>query len=172
MSWYRHEFTGRVEVHRIGTLRYRVVFLPADVAAALDVAGGARLRMEGEIADVPIRAAWQPVRGRWYVMLGRAFLKEAGLAVGDEVEVRFNLVAADDVALPEALEGALARDARARRAWEALTAGKRRALAHHVASARTEPTRARRVASVLAMLRDGTAASFGPPKRSRETGRR
>jgi hypothetical protein len=83
MAYYRCAFTGPLVIHRIGHLRYGAVFLPPELeeavgvrvaptarpapaaptaaAAAAPRAGRTgRVRMTGEIADLPIDAAWQP----------------------------------------------------------------------------------------------------------------
>ncbi len=65
MTGYPHAFEGRIVHHDVGTYRYTVVFLPTEIAAALPLAEHPRLRFTGEIGDVPLSGAWQPVRGRW-----------------------------------------------------------------------------------------------------------
>jgi uncharacterized protein YdeI (YjbR/CyaY-like superfamily) len=57
--------------------------------------------------------------------------------------------------VPDVLQRALEGDARALAGWNALSPGKRRGLAHRVASARTVPTRLRRLDEVLVALREG-----------------
>ena len=57
--------------------------------------------------------------------------------------------------LPAELEQALARDRAARKAFDALTPGRRREYAEHVATAKREATRAIRLAKVLPMIRAG-----------------
>lgn len=159
MSYFTHAFTGRLEVHRLGSYRYRVVFLPEEIAGALPFDGQPRLRMEGEVNDVPIAGAWQPAKGRWYLMVSPAICKAAGLRIGDAVEVRFRIVASDTVAIPDELAAALERDGRARNAWQALTPGRQRGYSHQITSARTVETRARRVAHLIELLRAGEATA-------------
>lgn len=165
MAWYTHEFEGAVARHLIGgTLRYTVVWCPPEIAATLPFATNPRLRIEADIAGHPVHGAWQPAGGRWYLMLPKALLKEAALAVGDVIPVAFRVVDQARVDVPEELEAALARDARARRAWAALTPGAQRGLAYRVASAKRAETRAARVTEVLDALRAGR--KIGPPTRS------
>lgn len=152
MMFFPYGFETRIAHHDLGTYRYTVVWLDEDIAADLPFDGQPRLRIVGEVADVPIEGAWQPSRGRWYLMLGKPLLKAAGKGVGDEVEVRFRLAPPDDVVLPEALERALDADPQARSAFELQTIGKQRALAHRVGSAKGAATIARRVAEVLDAL--------------------
>lgn len=164
MGWFTHEFEGPVARHVIGgTLRYTVVWLPADLAETLPFAGAPRLRIEADVAGHPVHGAWQPAGGRWYLMLSKTVLKAAALAVGDVVTVAFRVVDQAQVDVPEELAAALARDARARRAWEALTPGAQRGMAHRVASAKRAETRAARVVEVVEALREGRR--IGPPRR-------
>jgi hypothetical protein len=155
MPAYPHEFEAPVLHHDIGTYRYTVVFLPDAIARALPFGRHPRLRMSGEIADIPFRGAWQPVRGRWFVMLSKDVLREAGLSPGDTAAIRFRIEDQAEAETPDPLRRALEADAAARAGWEALTPGKRRGHAHRIASARTAPTAARRLAEVLAALRGG-----------------
>jgi uncharacterized protein YdeI (YjbR/CyaY-like superfamily) len=81
------------------------------------------------------------------------------------VEVRFNVADPNAVQIPEELAAALDADALARAAWDALTPGRRRGLAHRVAAAQKEATRHARTAELIAGLRAGRLP--GPPPRSR-----
>jgi hypothetical protein len=152
-GFFPHEFTTRVTRHDVGTYRYTVVFLPEEIAVRLPLDRHPRLRVSGEVGEVPFSGAWQPVRGRWYLMLSKELLRDAGLGPGATATVRFRVEDQDAVEVPEALRLALEADLAARGAWEGMSAGKRRGLAHRVGSARTAATAARRVAEVLAALR-------------------
>jgi Domain of unknown function (DUF1905) len=92
VSYFTHEFEGVVQRHNVGTYVYTVVFLDPAIAGQLPFDQSPRLRMRGEINDHPIEAAWQPVKGRYYVMLSKPLLKAAELAVGSRATVRFSLV--------------------------------------------------------------------------------
>jgi hypothetical protein len=112
----------------------------------------ARLRIEADVSGVPVKGAWQPSKGRWYLMLPKTPLKAAGLKIGSTVEVWFRVLPQDDVDIPDELAALLAKKARVRKAWEALSAGKQRGLAHMVASAKRAETIAARVANVEDVL--------------------
>jgi len=155
VSHYPHAFEGRVVRHDVGTYRYTVVFLPDGLAEALPLDLHPRLRVSGEVGEFPFSGAWQPVRGRWYLMLSKELLRDAGLALGDAVEVRFRVEDQDAVEVPDQLARALDADAALRSAWEGLSAGRRRGLAHRVSSAKTPATAARRVGEVLRLLSGG-----------------
>jgi hypothetical protein len=164
VSYYAHAFTAPLVLHRLGRYRYRVVFLPAELEARLPFDRHPRLRIDGEIADVPVQAAWQSAgaKGGHYLMVSPAVCRAAGLALGDTVEVRFNVADADAVTVPEELADALDADPAARLAWESLTPGRRRGLAYPVASARTEATRRRRAAALIAALLAGSSQARRP----------
>ncbi|WP_376090257.1 YdeI/OmpD-associated family protein [Roseomonas sp. CCTCC AB2023176] len=164
MPAYPHRFEAPVVLHDVGTYRYTVVFLPPDLAATLDFPPGNRLRASGEVADIPFGGAWQPVRGRWFLMLSKDLIRTAEIKPGDVVEVRFRVEPPDTVETPEALDRALEADHKAKAAWNAMTPGARRGLAHRVASAKTPATVARRLDEALAVLR-GEAPYRVPGKR-------
>jgi hypothetical protein len=170
VSYYRHTFTGPLVIHRIGHYRYRAVFLPPALAAELPFGSAPRLRMTGEVNDVPVEAAWQPAGpaagGGYYLMVSAALCRAAGLTLGDLVEVRFNVADPAAVAVPDEITRALAgAGRRARAAWDALTPGKRRGLAAQVSAARTAPTRERRAAAIAAALAAGADPWPRPARR-------
>lgn len=165
--YYEHEFSAPITVHRLGTMTMRVIFLPEELAALPPFSERPRLRFEGEIGDVPIRAAWQPAGpGRRYVMLGKTFLRDLGRKAGDVVEVRFRIVGDDDVPMPPELAEALAAHAAARKGWAAMKPARQRGLAHMVAQARTPATRTKRIAGVLHEAATGEAVLPMPPTAS------
>jgi len=156
MTAYPHVFEADLDRFGVGRTRkvwYTVLFLPADLAATLPFADHPRLRIEGEIADVPVEGAWIPTGdGRRYVIVAPRVLKDAGVGIGDRVEMRFRIADQAAVDVPPELAAAIARDAAAQQAWAALTPGKRRGHAHRVRDAKGEATRARRVAEVITLL--------------------
>jgi uncharacterized protein YdeI (YjbR/CyaY-like superfamily) len=81
-------------------------------------------------------------------MLPKKPLKDADLKIGSRVEVSFRLLPQDQVDLPDELEQWLRTKPKDRNAWKALSAGKQRALAHLVASAKLPQTRAARLKQV------------------------
>jgi Bacterial protein of unknown function (DUF924)/Bacteriocin-protection, YdeI or OmpD-Associated/Domain of unknown function (DUF1905) len=111
-----------------------------------------RLRVEADVGGVPVKGAWQPAGGRWFLMLPKAALKQAGIAVGRVVDVAFKVLPPDDVDVPVELAAELAAKPKVRQAWAGLTAGTQRGLAHMVASAKRSDTRAKRAAQVVAVV--------------------
>ncbi|MEM0898885.1 MAG: YdeI/OmpD-associated family protein [Pseudomonadota bacterium] len=159
MSYFTHEFEDVIALHGVGikkVLTYKVLFMPPHFEKALPFDVYPRLRVEGEIADVPVRGAWMPVGdGRRYFIVSPEVKKQTGFDVGDLVEMRFRIDDQDHVDVPRALQIALDGNAEANAAWEALTAGKKRMFTFHVASAKTEPTEARRVAEAIEAIGRG-----------------
>jgi len=170
VDYYPYRFEGPLARHGVGRAKvvwYTVLFLPDELAAELPFDQHPRLRVEGEIADVPVQGAWMPTGdGRRYFMVSPAVLKAARPEPGQLLEMRFRIDEQERVDVPEALAAALARDGEAAAAaWDALTPGKRRGIAHLVAAAKTPPTQARKVAEVIEALRAGDVSRFGPPAR-------
>jgi len=153
--FFPYEFEAVIEHHDLGTMRYTVVFLPSDIAQSLPFTNAPRLRVSGEIESHPFTGAWQPVRGRWYLMLGKTLLRTTGLSVGAFALVRFRVERQEEVNVPQMLITAIRADPQSHDRWTGLTPGKQRALAHRVSSAKTEDTASRRCAEVLEWLRTG-----------------
>jgi hypothetical protein len=152
VTYFTHQFDTRIARHAVGTYSYTVVYLDPSLIGELPLDQHARLRVEADVSGVPVKGAWQPAKGQWYLMLPKAPLKAAGLAIGSAVEVSFRVLPQDDVDVPEELAALLAKKAKVRKGWEQLSAGKQRGLAHMVASAKRAETRAARVAQVEAVL--------------------
>ncbi|MEM6907819.1 MAG: YdeI/OmpD-associated family protein [Pseudomonadota bacterium] len=153
---YPYEFEAQIERFGVGVKRviwYNVLMLPDHLQSELPFDEYPRLRVEGEIADIPIANAFMPTGdGRNYVIVAPNVLKQAGVGLGDTVEMRFKIADQDHVDLPEALELALKRRTEASNAWDAITPGKKRMLAQHVLSAKTDKTRSKRVSEALEAL--------------------
>lgn len=158
-DYYPFEFETQIVHHNVGTYRYTVVFLDDRLHTHLPLKEHPRLRASGEIGDIPFRGAWQPVRGRWYLMLAKPLLRDGEFEVGDTVTVRFCVESQEAVDVPPELERMLRENGALMDAWSALTSGKQRGLAYQVRSAKTAPTRAKRLRLVAETLRDGGALS-------------
>lgn len=152
MAYFTHRFEATVSLHPVGTYAYTVVYLDPELHDSLPLKENPRLRIEADISGVPVKGAWQPAGGRWYLMLPKAPLRQAGLAIGSPVEVAFRLLPQDDVDVPPELSAALVSSPKAQSAWSALSAGKQRGLAYLVASAKRPETKQARVAQVVAVL--------------------
>lgn len=156
MEPYPYAFEGQIDRFGVGKTRkvwYTVVFLPADIAAELPFAQYPRLRIDGEIADLPVAGAWMPTGdGRRYFIVAPRILRGAAVGAGDLVEMRFGIADQTAMDMPDALVRALSRNDAAAEAWNRLTPGKRRGMTHRVHAARTEPTRERRAAEIIVEL--------------------
>lgn len=166
---YPHVFEAPLRRHGVGRERviwYAVLFLPTALEADLPFAQHARLRVEGEIGDVPVAGAWMPTGdGHRYFIVSPTVRRATGAKLGTILEMRFGIADQDAVDMPDLLARALAAEPRARSAWDALTPGYQRGMAHRVNAAKTDPTRARRVAEIIAEL-------LAPEGDSRPTTRR
>lgn len=143
-------FSGTVGRLSSDKYQWTVLYVPEATSAALPKSVGARPRIIAAIRGEVIRCAMQPMGGgRHFIMVSKRLQKLLKAGVGDTLEVSFTFDDPDAVDMPPALTKALARNASARREWEKLTPGRRRGLAYHIASAKTEPTRDKRVRDVL-----------------------
>ncbi|MEM6427604.1 MAG: YdeI/OmpD-associated family protein [Deinococcota bacterium] len=154
MSYYDYTFEGEIVNHDVGYI-YTVIFLPEHLIGELPLDKYPRLRIEGEVAEQPFEGAWQPVRGRWYVMLSKDLLKAAEVMLGDIVEMRFRVVDQNTVDIPAELQQVINFRDNISEVWETLTPGKQRGFAHHISSAKTLPTRQKRLHQVIRALEEG-----------------
>jgi hypothetical protein len=143
------EFEGRVEPLEWGRATYTILRLPAEVVEAL----GKTKRVEGEINEHPMNLALTraPVTPDVFLWAGQSLLDRIGIAPGEPLEIRLRAAPDDVVDVPDDVALALrAGDATA--AWDGLTPGKQRGLLYPVNSAKTAPTRAKRIAALVASL--------------------
>lgn len=156
---FPHAFEGPIDRFGVGRSRviwYTVLFLPPSLERKLPFQQFPRLRVEGEIADLPVEGAWMPTGDdRRYFIVAPRILKGAELGVGDIAEMRFAIADQNAVDVPPELREALAKDGAAQDAWDGLTAGKKRGLTHKVYAAKGADTRARRVSDVVTALTNG-----------------
>jgi hypothetical protein len=122
--------------------------------------GAKRFPVQATINGHTWRTTVTPMGGEFLLGLNRAVRTAAGVEAGDAVEVEIALdIAPREVDVPEALTVALAGDAVARTAFDALAYTHRKEFARWVAEAKREETRERRVAQALVMLRAGRTRS-------------
>jgi Bacteriocin-protection, YdeI or OmpD-Associated len=142
-------FEGRVEPLTWGRATYTILPLPDAVIRAL----GKTRRVEGEIADHPVNLALSraPVVDGVFLWTGASLLDRIGIAPGEPVEIRLRPAPDDRVDLDPDVEAALLTGG-AMATWEALTPGKRRGLLYQIATARTQSTRQKRIAKLVADL--------------------
>ena len=147
-------FEGRVVPLAWGRSTYTILPLPDHVTAAL----GPCRRVEGEIAEHPVNLALSraPVVEGVFLWAGQSLLDRIGIAPGELVEVRLRPAPDDRVDVDPDIEAAL-RAGGVAAAWEALTPGKRRGMLYQIATAKTDATRQKRIAKLVADLETGTS---------------
>ncbi len=157
--YYTHHFEGEIDLHSVGKKRqitYKVLFMPPHFEQELPFDQYPRLRIEGEIAEVPVRGAWMPVGdGRRYFIVSPEIKKQMGYDVGDRVEMSFRIDDQDFVDVPPELQSVLDANPKALRHWNEFTPGKKRMFTFHVLSAKTEPTQAKRIAEAISAIEQG-----------------
>lgn len=139
-------FEGRIEPMVWGRSIYTILRIPPEVVAALHPAR----RVMGEIAEHPVNLALTraPVIDDVFLWTGKALLDRIGIEPGERVEIRLRPAPDDVVELDPDVEAAL-HSAGLSEQWESLTPGRRRGLLHQISTARTHPTRAKRIAKLL-----------------------
>lgn len=156
MALFTHEFEAPLTTHGVGKSRviwYHVLFMPAYLAKTLPLGMHPRLRVRGEIVDIPVSGAWMPTGdGGHYFIVSPKVRKGTGARLGDMLDMRFVIDDQDRVDVPAALEDALNARPEIRAIWERTTPGKRRGLAHRVAQAKTSATVLRRIQEVIDLL--------------------
>ena len=147
-----------VELQPEGSSAYAVV--PDEIGARLGVRG--RTSVVGTLNGHPFRNQVMPYgfedgSKRLLMPVNNAVRKAAGgLRPGDTVTFeleRDDASRSASVDLPADLEQALATDGELRAAWDALSSSRRREAAEHIASAKRDETRARRLEELLTSLR-------------------
>jgi hypothetical protein len=152
MAYFTHRFEAAVSLHPVGTYNYTVVYLDPELHAQLPLKENPRLRIEADISGIPVKGAWQPSGGSWYLMLPKGPLKKAEISIGAVVEVAFKVLPQDEVDVPPELSTVLQAKPKVREAWSALSAGKQRGLAYMIATAKRAETKQARVEQVTAVL--------------------
>ena len=149
----------------MGSIQMTTTLVPRGPAAAV-VLDDEQVAAIGEGAKrFPVRAiingySWRTtvarMCGEFLVGLNRDVRNAAGVKAGDPVEVVIELdTEPRDVELPEALASALASDATARSAYDALSFTHRKEYARWITEAKRVETRDRRIAEALDRLRQG-----------------
>jgi len=156
MSYYDYVFEATLERFGVGKTKviwYNVVFLPKDIESDLPFDIYPRLRVDGEISDIPVRGAWIPTGDdRRYFIVSAILKKQIGVRLGDVIEMRFNMDDQNHVDVPQALLGVINNNSKIKKRWDQLTPGRRRGLAYRVQSAKTLPTQNKRIAEVLSEI--------------------
>jgi hypothetical protein len=125
--------------------------VPSEIVTALG--GGRRPAVHVTIGELTYRTTIASMGGRFMVPLSADRRAAGGLAAGDDVEVEVELDTAPRVVeVPTDLAAALDADPGVRARFDALSYTNRNEHVRAVESAKTEPTRQRRIAKAVADL--------------------
>lgn len=143
----KRRFRVRLGAEELHELFFEV---PFDVKAEL---GKARAPVKVTVAGHAFRSTVSVYGGRYYVPVRRDRREAAGVKVGDLVDVTLELdTEPRTVEVPPELAAALARNAAARKCWEALGRSHQREHVEAIAAAKRPETRARRAAKTIELL--------------------
>lgn len=156
MSEYQYSFTSKIVVYEFETYSHAVVYVPKKIVSQLPMAKGSRLRVDGELNGVRFELAIMPAKGRWYILISKRLQKLCGVAVGEQVEIVFNVADQNRVVVPVELRNALEADDEAMAVWKGWTAGKQRSFCYYVDSAKRAETRENRVEMVIQRILEGS----------------
>jgi hypothetical protein len=132
-----------------------VVHLPDALGKKLPLKEHPRLRIKGKLGKADFSGAWQPQRGRWFLMVSKNLMQRAAVQIGDMVQVHFVIDDQDAVVVPTALQELLAVDPTVADLWEKLSAGKKRGWAFRIQSAKGEATIDKRLVELVEYLETG-----------------
>ena len=105
------------------------------------------------VAGYTYRNTVAVVGGAFMISLSKANREAAGVKAGDEVEVTLELdIEPRTVEVPDDLAAALSEKPGARAAFDALNYSMRKEYARQVEDAKTQETRSRRIAGIVAKL--------------------
>lgn len=128
--------------------------VPDDVVAALGA--GKRPAVLVRIGSHSYRSTVAVMDGVFMLPLSAEHREAAGVAAGDEVEVRLELdTAPREVSVPDDFAAALDADPEARRTFDALSYSNRRFHVESITGAKTDETRRRRIEKSVGILHEG-----------------
>jgi hypothetical protein len=128
--------------------------VPADVVEALG--RGKRPPVTVRIGEHEYRSTVAVMDGRYLLPLSAENREAAGVTAGDEVEVELELdTAPREVDVPDDLARALDAEPEARRTFDGLSNSNKKWHVLQVTGAKSDETRARRIAKSVATLREG-----------------
>jgi hypothetical protein len=130
--------------------------VPASVVEELG--GGRRPPVSVTINGYTYRSSIASMGGRYLLGLSAEVRQNTGVAAGDTIDVDLELdTAPREVEVPADLAEALAANAGARAAFDALNYSNKRRLVMAIDAAKAEDTRRRRIGKTVADLEAGTA---------------
>lgn len=128
--------------------------VPEEVVAALGTSKRPPVRVT--LAGHEYRSTVARMHGRFMLPISAAVRAGAGVAAGDEVDVELALdTEPREVTVPPDFAAALAGDARARRAFDAMPYSHKLRWVLSIDDAKTDETRRRRIAKAVESIREG-----------------
>ena len=125
-----------------------LVVVPDRVVEALG--GGARIPVNATFNGIPYRGSIFRMGGPAFIGVLKAIIAQAGVAVGDRLDVVVELDAGTrTIVPPQDLKKALAKNTSAKAAWAKLTYTRQRELVQSLEAAKKPETRARRLQKAI-----------------------
>jgi hypothetical protein len=116
----------------------------------------ARVPVRGTINGFPFRSSLMPMGGCHYMAVNRTMREGAGCKAGDTVSVVMERDTAPRVVeIPAVLRKAVARNKTAQTNWKKYSFSNQKEMALAITSAKQEETRARRVARIMDIVKNG-----------------
>jgi Bacteriocin-protection, YdeI or OmpD-Associated/Domain of unknown function (DUF1905) len=150
------EFESEIVKYDFGKYYYTVVYIPAQLIDQLPLGKHPRLRIQANVSGIWFRGALMPDKGRWYLMVSRKILKQIDKQLGQMIKVRFEIDDQEAVEITQELRRFLGQNPELKTKWDALSAGKRRGLAHRISQAKTQATLDKRLVELEEWLWDET----------------
>lgn len=140
----KKSFQARLE-RPPGTGTWTYVTVPFNVLSEFKTKGQVKVR--GSVNGVAFRGSLMPHgNGKHFLVVNRSIREQAGVRAGDIVKVAVQRdTKARAVSLPADFKRALARNSRARSAYDKLAYTHRKAYVEWIESAKRKDTRARRI---------------------------
>jgi hypothetical protein len=116
----------------------------------------ARVPVHGTINGFPFRSSLMPMGGCHYMAVNRTMREGAGCKAGDMVSVVMERDTAPRVvAIPTPLKKALAKSKTAQANWKKYSFSNQKEMALAIIGAKQEETRARRLARIMDIVKNG-----------------
>lgn len=128
--------------------------VPHDIMEKHGIIG--RQRIQGIMNGAEFNLAIQRTKeGLFYLSVSAALRRAMKVREGDMVEVRFRLADPEHIDLPEELVEVIAQDPLFEKAWNKLTTGRKRGIAHYVGSVKSTDSRIRRAFEIMEKASSG-----------------
>lgn len=163
----KKEFSFKAPLERLEDhLITSAIFIPEKI---MDDLPKSRCRVKGKLNSTPFSLAIQYRKaGRSFITVSQKLCKEAGLKIGDRVQVSFRLVDASKVDVPEELAAVLEQDSIGKAAWDKITTGLQRSLIVHINSVKNVDSRISRALFIVNKAKTGAYESKATKKKTDE----